>query len=85
MVPLVEALTGCTVPIPLLGGEQLQVSVDDIIYPGFEMIVPGQGMPISKLQGKRGDLKLKFMVTFPTELNEDQRKEVVSILESCSS
>ncbi|KAI3445632.1 hypothetical protein Pfo_002297 [Paulownia fortunei] len=82
-VPLVQALTGCTVPVPLLGGGQLTLSIENIIYPGYEKIIPGQGMPMSK-EGKRGDLRLKFLVEFPAELSEDQRSEVVSILEECS-
>ncbi|PIN18200.1 Molecular chaperone (DnaJ superfamily) [Handroanthus impetiginosus] len=82
-VPLVQALTGCTIPVPLLGGGQITLSIDDIIYPGYEKIIPGQGMPTSK-DGKRGDLKLKFLVEFPTELSDDQRSEVVSILQECS-
>lgn len=79
-VPLVQALTGCTIPIPLLGGGQMRLSIDDIIYPGFEKIIPGQGMLISK-HGKRGDLRLKFLVEFPAELSNHQRVQVVNILE----
>ncbi|GFP99208.1 Dnaj protein homolog 1 [Phtheirospermum japonicum] len=82
-VPLVQALTGCTVPVPLLGGGQINLSIDDIIYPGYEKIIPGQGMTISK-DGKRGDLRLKFLVEFPAELSHDQRSEIVRILEGCS-
>ncbi|XP_012850146.1 PREDICTED: dnaJ homolog subfamily B member 1-like [Erythranthe guttata] len=82
-VPLVQALTGCTVPVPLLGGGQITLSIEDIIYPGYEKIIPGQGMPVSK-EGKRGDLRLKFLVEFPAELSDEQRSEVVSILEGCS-
>ncbi|KAL1539189.1 hypothetical protein AAHA92_27841 [Salvia divinorum] len=83
-VPLVQALTGCTTPIPLLGGGQMTVSIDDIIYPGYEKNVPGQGMPISN-QGRRGNLRLKFLVEFPAELSNDQRVQIVNILEGCSS
>ncbi|XP_042024185.1 dnaJ homolog subfamily B member 1-like [Salvia splendens] len=83
-VPLVQALSGCTTPIPLLGGGQMTVSIDDIIYPGYEKNVPGQGMPISK-QGNRGNLRLKFLVEFPAELSNDQRVQIVNILEGCSS
>ncbi|GER26745.1 DnaJ homolog subfamily B member [Striga asiatica] len=82
-IPLVQALTGCTVPVPLLGGGQINLSIDEVIYPGYEKTIPGQGMTISK-QGKRGDLRLKFLVEFPTVLSDDQRSKVVSILEECS-
>lgn len=83
-VPLVQALTGCTTPIPLLGGAQMTLTINDIIYPGYEKIVPGQGMPISK-HGNRGSLRLKFSVEFPAELSNDQRAEIVNILEQSSS
>lgn len=82
-IPLVQALTGCTIPIPLLGGGQINLFIDDIVYPGYEKIISGQGMPISK-QGKRGDLRLKFLVEFPAELNDDQRSQIVSILQATS-
>ncbi|XP_071723022.1 uncharacterized protein [Rutidosis leptorrhynchoides] len=81
-IPLVKALTGCTIPIPLLGGEETSLTIDDdlIIKPGDKRIVPGQGMPLSKEQGKRGDLKVVFLVEFPTELTEEKRSDIVSIL-----
>ncbi|KAG8368792.1 hypothetical protein BUALT_Bualt15G0083600 [Buddleja alternifolia] len=82
-VPLIQALTGCTIPVPLLGGGQITLSIDDLVYPGYEKIIPGQGMPKPKEAGKRGDLRLKFMVEFPAELSDDQRSEVVRILREC--
>lgn len=82
-IPLVQALTGCNIPIPLLGGGQINLYIDDIVYPGYEKIISGQGMPIPK-QGTRGDLKLKFLVEFPAELTDDQRSQIVSILQASS-
>ncbi|KAL7082386.1 hypothetical protein ACP275_14G095700 [Erythranthe tilingii] len=86
-VPLVQALTGCTISVPLLGGEELEICIDEIIYPGYEKTILGQGMPKNKEDGLmvRGDLRLKFMVEFPEELTDCQRDEVVSILrDQCS-
>lgn len=82
-VPLVQALTGCTITVPLLGGEKMTLSFEDIIFPGYEKIIPGQGMPISKEGGRRGDLRLKFLVSFPSELSNEQLSDVVSILNDC--
>lgn len=84
-IPLVEALTGgCTLSVPLLGGGKVNISLDDeIIYPGYEKIIPGQGMPTFKDGSRRGDLHLKFFVEFPVELSEEQRSDLVSILEDC--
>ncbi|KAF8008769.1 hypothetical protein BT93_K2430 [Corymbia citriodora subsp. variegata] len=80
-IPLVKALTGCDVLVPLLGGESLDLAVDEVIHPGYEKIIAGQGMPVSKEQGRRGDLKVVFLVKFPTDLTADQRAEIVGVLE----
>ncbi|XP_061359960.1 uncharacterized protein LOC133304006 [Gastrolobium bilobum] len=80
-IPLLEALTGGTIPIPLLGGEEMSLIVDDIIYPGYEKIITGQGMPISREPGKRGNLIITFLVEFPTQLTNYQRSEVVALLQ----
>ncbi|XP_031374491.1 protein psi1-like [Punica granatum] len=79
-IPLVKALTGCKISVPLLGGEKLDLKVKDIIYPGYEKIIEGQGMPNPKDQGKRGNLRVMFLVEFPMELADEQRSEVVRIL-----
>ncbi|MCD7463797.1 hypothetical protein HAX54_051403 [Datura stramonium] len=81
-VPLVQALTGCTITVPLLGGDEMTMSFDDkIIHPGYEKIIPGQGMPKYKEESRRGDLVLQFIVEFPLDLSEERRVEVVNILE----
>ncbi|XP_022746826.1 dnaJ homolog subfamily B member 4 [Durio zibethinus] len=82
-IPLVKALTGCSLSVPLLGGETMSIHISDIIYPGYEKVIQGQGMPNSK-GGKRGDLRITFLVNFPTELTDQQRSEACNILEDCS-
>ncbi|XP_031274588.1 dnaJ homolog subfamily B member 4-like [Pistacia vera] len=79
-IPLVNALTGCAIPIPLLGGEKMDLSINEIVHPGQEKVIKGQGMP-TKDERTRGDLKLHFLVNFPKELTNDQRSDVLSILE----
>lgn len=79
-IPLLQALTGCTISVPLLGKENMSLTIDDIIYPGYEKILPGLGMP-TKLPGQRGDLKLIFLVQFPKQLTHRQRLEILSVLE----
>jgi len=83
-IPLVKALTGCSVPVPLLGGEKMTLSFDDIIYPGYEKVIRGQGMPISKERGRRGDLRIKFLLEFPLELSDEHRAQAVGILQDCT-
>ncbi|XP_058786946.1 uncharacterized protein LOC131661423 [Vicia villosa] len=83
-IPLIKALTGCTLSVPLLGGEHMNLTVDDVIYPGYQKIVSDQGMSISGESGKRGDLRIRFLVEFPTHLTDNQRSDVFGILQhSC--
>lgn len=79
-VTLAEALSGCTISIPLLSGKTLTFPCTDIIYPGYEKIVPKEGMPIAKEQGKKGNLKIKFDVKFPTRLSTEQKSSIKRIL-----
>ena len=83
-IPLVDALTGCFISIPLLGGENMGLSFEnDVIYPGYEKVIKGQGMPDPKNNGIRGDLLVRFLIEFPRELSEERRKEAASILQDC--
>ncbi|MBA0640973.1 hypothetical protein Goklo_025572, partial [Gossypium klotzschianum] len=79
-IPLVKALTGCSLSVPLLGGETMSIHVSEVIYPGYEKVIHGQGMPNVK-GDKRGDLRITFLVKFPAELSDEQRSETCSILE----
>lgn len=36
-----------------------------VVVPGAERIVKGEGMPISKRPGEKGDLRIKMSVEFP--------------------
>lgn len=83
-IHLVEALTGCTLTVPLLDGEKTVIKMEDVVYPGYQKIVAGQGMPKSKEPGERGNLIVKFDVEFPKQLTEEQRSNVYNILhDSC--
>ncbi|GMJ09761.1 hypothetical protein HRI_004645300 [Hibiscus trionum] len=82
-IPLVKALTGCPLAVPLLGGDTMSIYVSDIIYPGYEKVIQGQGMPDAK-GSNRGDLRITFLVKFPMNLTDEQRSEACSILEGCS-
>ena len=84
-IPLVNALTGCSITVPLLGGEKMSLSFDNIIYPGFQKAIKGQGMPNPKQQGIRGDLRIQFLVNFPSQLTQQQRSEAATILQDCCS
>lgn len=40
-ITLLEALTGGTISIPLLGGHETSLEIDDVIYPGYGKILTG--------------------------------------------
>ena len=80
-VPLVNALTGWTFSFPLLSGEKISCSFhDEIIYPGYEKVIKGEGMPLAHEKGVRGDLRIKFLIIFPTQLSDEQRLSMVELL-----
>ncbi|GKU99732.1 hypothetical protein SLEP1_g12534 [Rubroshorea leprosula] len=70
---LADALGGTTVDLVTLDGRNLSLSVADIINPGYELVVPIEGMPIAKEAGNRGDLWIKFDVKFPRRLTPEQQ------------
>ncbi|KAK5816429.1 hypothetical protein F5H01DRAFT_292135, partial [Linnemannia elongata] len=80
---LLEALTGgFSKIVKTLDGRSLPVSASSsrIIQPGQEERFPGEGMPISKKPGQKGDLIVKFAVKFPTNLTAAQKAELKKIL-----
>ncbi|XP_010475989.1 PREDICTED: uncharacterized protein LOC104755332 [Camelina sativa] len=83
-IPLLKALTGCKLSVPLLSGESMSITVGDVIFHGFEKAIKGQGMPNVKEEGKRGDLKITFLVNFPETLSEEQRSMAYEVLKDCS-
>ncbi|KAI3464531.1 hypothetical protein Pfo_021194 [Paulownia fortunei] len=80
-IPLVEALTGFTLAVPLVGGQTLSLTINDIVHPGYEKIIAGQGMPKQNEPGTRGNLIITFSIKFPEELTEEQRSDAANILQ----
>ncbi|XP_049415569.1 uncharacterized protein LOC125878369 [Solanum stenotomum] len=72
-VTLAEALGGTTIKLTTLDGRALTIPVNEIVKPGYELVLAKEGMPITKEPGNRGVLKIKFDVKFPTRLTTDQR------------
>ncbi|XP_054801365.1 uncharacterized protein LOC129305330 [Prosopis cineraria] len=84
-IPLVNALTGCLIPVPLIEGETMNVTFENIIIcPGYVKVLQGKGMPDPQHNGRRGNLHIKFLIDFPRTLSDEQKKEVVSILQDCN-
>ncbi|KAJ3247284.1 hypothetical protein HK104_007807 [Borealophlyctis nickersoniae] len=75
-VDLWEALCGFTRRIPHLDDRVIPVSGaqgDKPVKPGEEIVVRGEGMPISKQPGKRGDLIVTVKVKFPERVTKEQK------------
>jgi len=69
----VEALTGTIISLTTLDGRTLNISIPDVISPGYEKLSPKEGMPISKVPGRRGNLRIKFDIKFPIRLITEQK------------
>merc|ERR1711988_96475 len=72
-IPLVRALSGCTLKLATLDGREIIVGVNDVIHAGYEKVLVGEGMPSFDEPGKCGDLVIKYTVEFPATLNDQQR------------
>lgn len=72
-VSLLEALTGYTAQVTTLDGRNLTIPVNTIITPTYEEVVKGEGMPIPKDPSKKGNLRIKFNIKFPSKLTAEQK------------
>ncbi|OWM65343.1 dnaJ homolog subfamily B member 1-like [Punica granatum] len=79
-ITLLEALTGKTLELTTLDGRNLMIPLTYIVKPGDDMLVPGEGMPISREPGKKGNLKIKFDVKYPSRLTSEQKAELRRVL-----
>ena len=79
-ISLVEALTGCTVQVATLDGRTLTIPVKSVVSPTYEEVVQGEGMPITREPSKKGNLRIKFQIKFPTNLTADQKAGIQQLL-----
>ncbi|MQL88749.1 hypothetical protein Taro_021320 [Colocasia esculenta] len=81
-ISLIEALTGCTVQLTTLDGRTLTIPISSIISPDYEEIVEGEGMPITREPSKKGNLRIRFQIRFPTRLTPEQKTSIMQLLTS---
>lgn len=79
-ISLVEALTGYTAHLTMLDGRSLTIPINNIIHPDYEEVVRGEGMPIPKDPSKKGNLRIKFNIKFPTRLTAEQKAGLKKLL-----
>ncbi|KAL8151092.1 hypothetical protein V2J09_020900 [Rumex salicifolius] len=72
-ITLAEALVGYTAQLTTLDGRSLVIPVTNIVSPGYEEVVPGEGMPLSKDPSRKGNLRIKFEIKFPSRLTDEQK------------
>merc|ERR1712146_489639 len=78
-----DALTGFTISLTTLDNRTLSVPVTEIVNPQYVKVVRGEGMPISKRAGQRGDLRIEFDIHFPRgPLSDEKKAALKSILHS---
>lgn len=79
-ITLLEALTGKTLNLTTLDGRNLTIPVTHVVRPGHELVIRNEGMPISKEPGKKGNLRIKFDVKFPSRLTAEQKADLKRVL-----
>ncbi|XP_010540890.1 PREDICTED: dnaJ homolog subfamily B member 13 isoform X2 [Tarenaya hassleriana] len=83
-VSLAEALTGCTVNLTMLDGRRLSIPINNVIHPEYEEVVAREGMPHQKDPTKKGNLRIKFNIKFPTRLTPEQKAGIKKLLVGAS-
>ncbi|UYV71564.1 DNAJB1 [Cordylochernes scorpioides] len=79
-ISIKEALCGVTVSVPLLDGGTIPLLLKEVVNPSTVKVVPGQGLPFHKEPWKRGDLVVKFNITFMEHLSPEARRSLMRIL-----
>lgn len=81
-ISLADALTGYTVHLTTLDGRNLTIPINNVIHPNYEEVVPREGMPVPKESTRKGNLRIKFNIKFPTRLSSDQNAGIKKLLAS---
>ena len=77
---LLEALIGKTLNMKTLDGRDITIQVTDPVTPGYVKTVSNEGMPLARDPSKKGILRIKFDVVFPSMLTTQQKDDVRRIL-----
>lgn len=81
---LLDSLLGGSISIKTLDNRDISIACPEIVYPAYQKIIPGEGMPVAKSPGERGDLIVKFNIIFPKHLSLNKRQKLKEILSSDS-
>ncbi len=90
-INLVQALNSEPVSLTTLDDRKLTIAMDEIISPQTIKLVKGEGMPIYNKEDpiqnllfkeKKGDLYIKFEITFPKFIDPEKKEEITRLLDS---
>ncbi|CAA2990928.1 dnaJ homolog subfamily B member 1, partial [Olea europaea subsp. europaea] len=79
-ITLLESLTGKTIELTTIDDRNITIPITEIVKPGHEVVVPNEGMPISKEPRKKGNLRIQIDVRYPKKLTEAQKHELRRVL-----
>ncbi|KAL6583920.1 hypothetical protein OROMI_003209 [Orobanche minor] len=79
-ITLLDSLTGKTLELTTLDGRNIMVPLIEIIKPGHEIVIPNEGMPVSKDPRKKGTLSIQIDVRYPKRLTDSQKSELRRVL-----
>lgn len=74
-ITLEQALSGTTVQVITLDNRTLNIPINEIVSPGYQKIVPNEGMPARPANSK-GNLIIRFSIKFPRSLSAQQKEAV---------
>ncbi|WIA10043.1 hypothetical protein OEZ85_010253 [Tetradesmus obliquus] len=78
---LLQALQGGSTQVEALDGRSIKVPLGPgPVQPGSKLLVKGEGMPVSKTAGQKGDLIVTAKVQLP-QLSEQQRSLLKEVLQ----
>ena len=75
---LEDALLSKPIQIKTLDGRFLNICLDDMITPQTVHVISGEGIPTQ--DGAKGDLHVKFNITFPQNLKVEYKNAILDIL-----
>ena len=79
-IPLTTALCGGEVDIPHIDGTSEKRVLSNVVGPDTEEVIRGQGMPVSRQPGKRGDLIVNYNIKFPRTIKDMDKQQLRNIL-----
>lgn len=78
-ITLKEALCGTNFIYTHFDGRKINVRVPSVTNPKSEISYPGLGMPIKKMPGSYGDLKIRFNIKFPSSLSPSDKDAIMNM------